>query len=108
LVDNAIKFTHEGGKVEVKVESRGERTFLEVGDTGVGIPAEAMSTIFNLKGKRGGQGTKGEKGNGIGLALCRELVEISQGTIAAQNRPSGGAVFVVSLPMANGHAISAH
>jgi signal transduction histidine kinase/ligand-binding sensor domain-containing protein len=101
LVDNAVKFTHEGEQVEVKVESRGQRTFLEVSDTGVGISAEALPTIFHLKGKRSGQGTKGEKGNGIGLALCRELVEISQGTIAVQNRPGGGTVFVVSLPTAN-------
>jgi signal transduction histidine kinase/ligand-binding sensor domain-containing protein len=106
LVDNAIKFTHEGGQVTVKVEGRDEKVFVEVNDNGVGIQTELIPAIFEIRGKRSVHGTNGEKGNGLGLVLCRELVEICQGTISVQNRAEGGTAFVVGFPMAVGQAIT--
>lgn len=98
LVDNALKFTHEGGSVEVVLKGNSKNTTLMVRDTGIGIPADILPNIFNLKGHRGQYGTRGEKGNGLGLVLCKELAEINHGTIAVGNQPQGGTVFTVTLP----------
>lgn len=98
LVDNAIKFTPESGKVEVSVESRGNGSYIKVRDTGSGIPSEELPNIFTLKSKRGRRGSNGEMGNGLGLVLCHELVEINRGAIQAANNRDGGAVFEVSVP----------
>jgi signal transduction histidine kinase len=98
LVDNALKFTHENGKVELTVENHDNDCYIQVSDSGIGIPLAELGNIFSLKNARGGQGTNGEKGNGLGLALCRELVEINHGSIEAYNQTGGGAKFVVRLP----------
>lgn len=108
LVDNAIKFTYEHGTVELTIERRGNGTFISVGDTGMGIPPAELSNIFSLKNKKGSTGTKGEKGNGLGLALCHDLAEINHGTIEAFNKTGGGALFVVKLPSSENQAISGH
>lgn len=98
LVDNAIKFCPEGGTAELKIENREQHCVLQVSNTGTGIPPEIMAHVFDIKFKKNSVGSKGEKGNGLGMALSRELVEINSGTISVSNCALGGAVFTVILP----------
>ena len=98
LVSNAIKFTPRGGRITVG-SSRGEGTVhITVNDTGVGIPPEAISDIFNIHRKTTSLGTEQEKGSGLGLLLCKEMVERSRGTIDVQSTTGVGSTFTVSLP----------
>lgn len=109
LISNALKFTPEGGTVTVTC--RGAElpeaipgVQVSVGDTGVGIPATAMSRIFDRFYQVDGPGTG--KGTGIGLALSKELVELMGGQIAADSEPGKGSVFSFVLP-ARKHAPTA-
>ncbi|MCC8356262.1 MAG: HAMP domain-containing histidine kinase [Oscillospiraceae bacterium] len=70
---------------------------IEVSDTGPGIPEEQIGSIYDPFFT-----TKGERGTGLGLAICQKIVEAHKGTIAAANRPEGGAVFSIRLPLSDG------
>ncbi len=102
LLSNALRHTPEGGRVEVEVRAEAERgvAILEVRDTGEGIPPEALPYIFErfFRADRGRSRQAG--GSGLGLAIARKLVEAHGGTLTASNRPEGGAVFRMALPLA--------
>ncbi len=101
LVGNALKFTPRGGKINVSVRSEGQRAVLALKDTGVGISAEALPTIFDLfvQGERSLERSQG--GLGIGLTLVRRLVELHGGTVQAASDGVGmGSTFTVDLPVA--------
>jgi CheY-like chemotaxis protein len=101
LIDNAVKFTGEGGLVAVTVSRREDRAVLTVRDTGIGISLDLLPRIFDLftQGLRPGPQT----GLGIGLALVRQLVEIQEGTIQARSKgPGHGSEFEVSFPIFRG------
>jgi signal transduction histidine kinase len=97
LLNNAAKFTDEGGRMELSVVPRGDRVDIRVQDDGRGIPRERLGEIFDLfsqvePGRAGGLG--------IGLALVRSLVTLHGGTICAESEGLGrGATFTVSLPL---------
>jgi signal transduction histidine kinase len=96
LLDNAIKYTPEGGRVTVTVREEGGRAELEVADTGVGIPEEQLPQIFERfyradKARAGG-------GVGLGLAIARQIAEAHGGTIDVQSEPGKGSTFVLRLP----------
>ncbi len=86
LVSNSIKFSHEKGKIEVtsKLKSNG---FVElcVTDYGIGIPKEIQSKLFDFKEKISRRGTKGERGTGLGLSLCREIVQFHGGELSIES-----------------------
>ena len=100
LIGNAIKFTPEGG-VEARIEARrdGARTVLSacVDDSGPGIPSERLETIFQLFNT--GDANRQGAGAGLGLAICRQIVERMGGTIHAENSPLGGARFRFELTL---------
>lgn len=85
LLSNAVKYTDNGG--EVRILSKSDRHFLEVtvADSGVGIPTNKLNSLFDLGVHNSTRGTAGEKGIGLGLVLCKELVEKNQGTIRVEN-----------------------
>ena len=95
LVDNALKFTPEGGVIEVALERRDGHAWLRIADSGPGIAEADRPFIFDRFFR--GRGRR-EAGNGLGLSLCREVVELHGGTLTAVNRVNGGAEFVVTLP----------
>lgn len=97
LVNNAIKFTPDGGKVTVSMERNHENCFIKVRDNGTGIPEHEQESLFKLRALST-FGTNNEKGVGLGLLLCKEFTELQDGKIwfeANKNRP--GSTFVVSF-----------
>jgi diguanylate cyclase (GGDEF)-like protein len=99
LLDNASKYTPDGGRIHVTARRTGEGAVVRVADNGMGMPADILECVFDLFA-RGTQAMAVHKGGlGIGLAVTRELVEIHGGTICATSPGEGrGSVFEVSLP----------
>jgi two-component system phosphate regulon sensor histidine kinase PhoR len=99
LVENAINYTPEGGVIEISA-SLDERTYrLTVADTGPGIPAEDLGRVFE-RFYRVDKSRARPGGTGLGLAIVRNLVHVLGGEVSVGNRDSGGAVFTVTLPLA--------
>ena len=99
LLDNALKYTPAGGRVELAVRTEGESAVLEVSDTGEGMAPELIDRVFDLfvQGERGLARERG--GLGIGLTMVKRLVELHDGAIrAASAGPGKGARFSVTLP----------
>ena len=100
LLANAIKFTPEGGRVEVKLGRSRSRARLVVSDTGVGIDPAFLPYIFERFRQADSTSTRTQKGLGLGLAITRHLVELHGGTIeAASPGDQQGATFTVTLPL---------
>jgi PAS domain S-box-containing protein len=100
LLSNAIKFTPEGGRVQVGLESTGTHARITVTDTGVGINAEFLPYIFERFRQADSTSTRRNKGLGLGLAICRHLVELHGGTIEASSPGEGhGSTFTVTVPL---------
>ncbi|WP_170254732.1 ATP-binding protein [Phaeodactylibacter luteus] len=99
LLDNAIKFTPEGGRITLEGTS-GEGLFrLKVQDTGTGMPPEQLKELFLLKKGRTQPGTAGEKGSGLGLHLAHELSKLNQSTLGVSSNIGKGTIFTLSLPL---------
>jgi signal transduction histidine kinase/response regulator RpfG family c-di-GMP phosphodiesterase len=98
LIKNAVKFTPEGGRLEIRTENRDGTLCVEVSDTGMGIAAETLPKIFNAfeQGERSHFG-----GLGLGLAISKALVETHHGKLIAQSDgPDKGATFTAIFPLA--------
>ncbi len=100
LLSNAVKFTHHGGSVILSAESDGDDVEITVADTGVGIKPEDRENLFRVDRQKTTQGTDKEKGTGLGLLICKELVEKNNGTISVDSEPGNGTRFTVTLPAA--------
>lgn len=100
LVNNAVKFTPPGGTVRVAAREDDGAIRVTVNDTGVGIPPERVATLFQVGANLTTPGTKGEKGTGLGLALCKHLVEMNGGRIWAESAPGQGSAFHFTVPRA--------
>ncbi|MGE3317415.1 MAG: DUF4118 domain-containing protein [Planctomycetaceae bacterium] len=98
LFENAARYTPEGTEVTVRAAVDGKHLRLAVSDNGPGLPAGAEERIFD-KFYRATPTADGGRGSGLGLAICRAIVKSHGGTIAAANRPGGGAEFVIRLPL---------
>jgi signal transduction histidine kinase len=101
LVDNAIKFTPREGKIDIKILQENGHTILIVSDSGLGISNKKLKDIFTLNNQKASGGTEGEKGTGLGLALCKELVEMNGGEIIVESEEGIGTTFWVTLPSIN-------
>jgi PAS domain S-box-containing protein len=101
LLSNAIKFTSKHGKVQVILARLNSHLELTVSDTGQGIPAEFLPHVFERFTQGDSSSTRAHKGLGLGLAICRHLVELHGGSIRADSEGEGrGASFTVKLPLA--------
>jgi len=100
LLQNAIKFTPEGGRIEVSLRPEGEFAVLRVSDTGCGIPSEFLPHVFEQFRQADSSATRRAGGLGLGLAIVRHIVLSHGGTVAAASSgPNRGAVFTVHIPL---------
>ena len=97
LLGNAIKFTPEGGKIELAAHQLGEVVRVEVRDSGPGIPPEEQQRIFEAF-YRLSQTDKAPEGTGLGLAITRRLVELHGGYLGLESQPGSGSCFYFTLP----------
>ncbi len=100
LLNNAAKYTEEGGRIDLTVESSGDEAVLRVRDRGVGIAADMLPRIFEMFIQVQGSVSRSEGGLGIGLTLVRKLVEMHGGSVEVHSEGLGrGSEFVVRLPL---------
>ena len=100
LLTNAIKFTPKGGQVQVLLQRVNSHIELSVADTGVGIPASFIGQVFDRFSQRDSSSTRQHGGLGLGLAICKQLVELHGGMIRAASPGDGeGSTFFVELPL---------
>ena len=104
LLSNAFKYTYDGGTIEVRVGTNDRQmAMLQVIDTGMGIKGD-LHKIFDRFYQGGGSHSLHIEGTGIGLNLCKMIVEMHHGTISAANRDDcQGSIFTVCLPLGNSH-----
>jgi two-component system sensor histidine kinase VicK len=100
LLENAVKYSPDGGSVVLSVTSVGEKLRFSVRDEGLGVPPEEQRRIFEKFYRLDPQLTRGVGGTGLGLYICRELVERMDGRIWVESDGMRGAEFVVELPTA--------
>jgi len=101
LLDNAIKYTPEGGRIEVDARAESGDVVVRVRDTGFGIPGEMLSSIFELFTQARPEHDRSRGGLGLGLPLVKRLVEMHGGFVEAKSDgPDQGSEFVVRIPLA--------
>ncbi len=98
LVDNAIEHTPPGSPIDISITSNASAVVIEVADRGTGLPLNAESRVFDKFFHAATPGSGHRIGLGLGLAICKGLIDAHGGTIRAANRPEGGAVFHIELP----------
>ena len=98
LVENAIKFTPEGGRVQVRGWERGDAVEIAVIDSGIGVPAEERERIFERFYQVDSSARRRYKGTGLGLTICKHIVSQHGGRIWVQDAEGGGSQFHVVLP----------
>jgi signal transduction histidine kinase len=96
LLDNAIKYTPEGGRVDIGATFGAEAVQLTVRDSGIGIAPEDLPRIWERLYR--GDKSRSQRGLGLGLSLVKAFVEAHGGTVTAMNGPEGGSIFTVRLP----------
>ena len=98
LISNAIKFTKPGGVIKVETENRGGEIAISVSDNGVGMSEAQLKKLFSITEKISEPGTENEMGTGLGLILCKELVEKNNGKIWVESELGKGSRFIFTLP----------
>ena len=100
LLSNALKFTGNGGQIEITCAAAGANAFVRVSDTGVGIPADKLDMIFEPFTQVRSDLTRLHEGTGLGLAISRDLARGMSGELTVQSALGLGSVFTLSLPIA--------
>ena len=101
LISNAIKFTERGGSIELEIEKEREDLRVSVKDTGIGVPDEMKQNLFEMKKNTSRLGTEKEMTSGVGLCICRDLIDHNGGSIKVFDNPHGkGSVFEFKLKQA--------
>jgi len=104
LVSNAIKFTSNKGRIRLSTIIENNELIVSVEDSGKGMTAEEIDKLFFIDTHFSNSGTSGEKGTGIGLLLCKELVELNGGQLKVKSAIGRGSVFYFNLPLAKAYA----
>ncbi len=99
LVDNAIRFTPDGGSVSVKLRSEASRAHIVVADTGIGIPRESLGRVFDRFYRVQDSRMRPNGGSGLGLSIVKLAAESHQGSVEVESELDRGSTFAVSLPL---------
>ncbi len=100
LISNAIKFTHEGGKVQVVAGAEEGLILVDVIDNGIGMSEKILADLFRIDASAGRKGTNGEPSTGLGLLLCQEFAMRNGGKVQAFSEQGKGSCFRISVPQA--------
>ena len=100
LLDNAIKFTPQAGRVQLQAEAGSDEIKISVMDTGIGIATEALPAIFAPFYQLDGSSTRRFGGTGLGLAIVKRIVEAHRGRLDVSSQPNQGSQFSLYLPLA--------
>jgi signal transduction histidine kinase len=100
LLSNAVKFTDPGGSVELSAAAAGDVVTVTVRDSGIGIPAEKLQSVFEPFVQVDGSHSRAGQGTGLGLAISRDLARGMRGDLRAESVLGGGSTFVLTLPAA--------
>ncbi len=100
LISNALKFTEQGGEVRISAIIRGADAEVSVADTGIGMGDKELKNLFKIEKKISSRpGTEKEKGTGLGLILCKDLIEKNSGKISVTSEEGMGTQFTFTLPL---------
>ena len=99
ILSNAIKFTKPGGNIFVNISDGEEFITISIEDTGIGIPEEKLSIIFDRFRQVDKSFTRNHEGSGIGLSLVKSLVEMQGGTIFVESKCGQGTKFIIKFPV---------
>ena len=97
-MNNSIKFTPDGGKITVSSHRDNRGIVICVEDNGVGIAKDNLEKLFQIDSNYKTKGTKGERGTGLGLVICKEFVDYHKGEIWVESVLGEGTKFFISLP----------
>jgi signal transduction histidine kinase len=100
LISNAIKFSPSDSRVAVRISVDDHRARVEVSDEGPGLTEDDLRRVFGKFSRLSNKPTAGEKSSGLGLHICKRLMEMQGGEIGVLNNPERGATFWISLPFA--------
>jgi len=98
LVDNAVKYSHEGGEVRITTWQRNGEAGVSVADDGVGLPSDALAHVFDRFYRVDDARVGDHGGSGLGLAICREIATAHGGRVWAESEPGSGARFCLAVP----------
>lgn len=102
MLSNAVKYTSRGGRISILLKEKsldGETILLKICDNGIGIPPVKQKYLFTSTEIESSPGTENERGTGLGLKLCQELVKINKGSITVESREGEGTCFSILLPL---------
>jgi signal transduction histidine kinase len=98
LVSNALKFTHEQGTIIIDAQEANNSLIISISDNGIGMDPATLNKVWHNQEHHSTYGTSMEKGTGIGLSLCKEMVEKNKGNITVESMPGKGTTFYVEFP----------
>ncbi|MDO3378503.1 ATP-binding protein [Geoalkalibacter halelectricus] len=104
LLDNSLKYTEPGGRLELRLETQGDAALIHIQDTAPGVPAADLERLFDRLYRVEASRRRSSGGAGLGLAICRNIVEAHEGSIHAAPAPLGGLAIHIRLPLAGGSA----
>ncbi|MGE5399673.1 MAG: PAS domain S-box protein [Ignavibacteriales bacterium] len=99
LVSNAIKFSNDGGRVFIRSKHSGNSIDISVVDSGVGMDENILKNLFLIESGLSTRGTNGEEGSGLGLVICKEMIQKNGGQIKVRSTPGQGTDFTFTLPL---------
>ncbi|MGC8605883.1 MAG: sensor histidine kinase, partial [Desulfomonilaceae bacterium] len=103
LLSNAVKFTNRGGKIQIDSHEISKKGIggveIVITDDGIGITEQSRTRLFSPFNRGREKGTDGEVGSGLGLSICKELMELHNGTIELESSPGKGSVFKLWFPL---------
>jgi two-component system sensor histidine kinase ChiS len=100
LVSNAMKFTPEKGSIYISSKKWNSEVVISIRDTGIGIPDAILTKLFDARSNVSTNGTKGEKGSGLGLQICQEILQINNGWMQVESRSGEGTTITVGIKAA--------